>query len=165
MRIEERSGGLVVVDFTDLEACKIAANIEREGIAFYEALAGRLAGRAARETILGLARQEREHLAFFEDELARVRREKEDPFEEDDLADVLDSGIFRPYQDLAGAVKTPAKALSLGVLIEDRTVRFYDICRERTRSAAAARQLERIIGEEQAHARRLQAMRDALPRG
>jgi rubrerythrin len=44
-------------------------------------------------------------------------------------------------------------------------VRFYEACRDRTQSAEAARQLERIIGEEQAHARRLQAMRDALPKG
>ena len=165
MRIEERSGGLVVVDFTDLEACKIAANIEGDGIAFYEALAGRVTDGSARQAVLSLAREERDHLDFFRGELERIKEAKEDPFEEDDLADVLDSGIFRPYQDLAGAVKTPAKALSLGVLIEDRTVRFYDICRERTRSAAAARQLERIIGEERLHAKLLREMREALPAG
>jgi rubrerythrin len=155
---------MVVVDFNDIEACKIAAKIERDGLAFYEALAGRMADPSARETVLSLARQEGDHLDFFRDELARLTAMKEDPFEEDDLADVLDYGIFAPYRDLAEAVKSPEKALTLGLLVEERTVRFYEACRDRVGSAETRQELERIIGEERAHAQKLREMRAALPK-
>jgi len=164
MRIEERSGTLVVVDFDDLEACKIAVRIERDGMAFYEALAGRMTDAAARGSILSLASQERDHLEFFEGELARLRETKEDPFEEDDLASSLEYGIFAPYRDLAEALESPRKALRIGQIVEERSVRFYEACRGRVASDETKRQLDRIIAEERLHARKLQEMQDALPK-
>ncbi|MEI6633962.1 MAG: ferritin family protein [Chlamydiota bacterium] len=164
MRIEERSGALVVVDFDDLEACKIAVRIERDGMAFYEALAGRMTAAAARGSILSLASQERDHLEFFEGELARLRATKEDAFEEDDLASSLEYGIFAPYRDLAVALESPRKALRLGQIVEERSVQFYEACRGRVASDETKRQLDRIIAEERLHARRLKEMQDALPK-
>ena len=164
MRIEERSGALVVVDFDDLEACKIAARIERDGAAFYEALAVRMTDAAARGSILSLASQERDHLEFFEGELTRLRATKEDAFEEDDLASSLDYGIFKPYRDLADALESPRKALRLGQIVEERSVQFYEACRGRVAADGTKRQLDRIIAEERLHARTLQEMRDALPK-
>lgn len=165
MRIKERSGALVVVDFDDLEACKMAVRIEGDGVAFYETLAGRIPDAATRESILSLARQERDHLEFFRGVLEKLRETKEDPFEEDDLASVLDYGIFAPYQDLADAVKSPRKALTLGILVEERAVQFYEACRDRVASGDTKQTLDRIIAEEQSHARRLKEMRDVLPKG
>lgn len=165
MRVEERDGTLVVSGFDDLQACKIAVRIERDGIAFYEALASKMPDTATRGTILSLADQEREHLDFFEGELSRIREEKEDPFEEDDLASFLDYGIFAPYRDLADAVETPRKALKLGHLVEERSVQFYEACRGMASAGGARRQLGRIIEEERRHARTLKGMLDAMPRG
>lgn len=161
MRIEEKGGRLVVVDFDDVEACKIACRIERDGIAFYEGLAGRSAGSGARRALGELAREERDHLDFFRGELERLRAEKEDRFEEDDLMDSLDYGVFQPYRDLAEALDSPAKALRLAQLVEERTVHFYEACRARVGSGAARRELGRIIEEERAHARRIGEMREA----
>lgn len=165
MRIEERAGALVVVDFDVLEACKIAIRIEQDGIAFYEALAGRVSDDETRQAVLALADEERDHLDFFRGELGKAREEREDPFEEDDLASSLDYGIFAPYRDLAEAVRNPRKALALGVLVEERTAQFYAACRDRVSSEEAKRALDRIVAEEQSHARRLREMRDALPKG
>lgn len=164
MRVEERSGALVVVDFNELEAYKIAMRIESDGIAFYEALAGRVSDGSARHAVLSLAREERDHLDFFRGELERIKGAKEDPFEEDDLATALDYGIFAPYRDLAAAVRDPRKALTLGVLVEERTAQFYAACRDRVSSEDAKRALDRILAEERAHALCLAGMRDAIPK-
>jgi rubrerythrin len=165
MRIEERAGSLVVVDFDDLEACKIAVRIEKDGMAFYEALAAGMSDAEVRGQILSLAGQERDHPVFFEGELARLRETKEDLFEEDDLASSLEYGIFAPYRDLADALETPRKALRLGQLVEARSVQFYEACRGRVSSDETKRQLDRIIAEERLHARKLKEMEDALPKG
>ncbi len=38
MKIEEREGKLVIVDFNELEAYKVASKIEKDGIRFYDNL-------------------------------------------------------------------------------------------------------------------------------
>jgi rubrerythrin len=113
MRIEEKNGNLVIVDFNELEALKIASRIENDGIRFYTRLAASAGAPKVRETLELLAFQEKDHLEFFRKELQRLREKREDPFEEDDLLDSIDYGIFQPYQsmaDLEKALDTPRKA-------------------------------------------------------
>lgn len=162
MRIEEKEGSLVIVDFDGLEAYKIAVGIERDGVRFYKGLAARVAKPAARETLELLASQERDHLSFFQKQIQLLRLEREDAFEEDDLLGSLDYGIFRPYQGMEGLEKilsTPEKALRLAVIIEDRSVQFYEACLARVTSGEARRELASIVDEERRHKKLLEETR------
>jgi len=165
MRIEEKNGNLVITDFNELEAFKIASKIEKDGIHFYEKLAGRVAGTRVRDTLKMLANQERDHLEFFEGELLTLRERQHDPFEEDDLLTGIDYGIFQPYQsieELDRALDTPGKALRMGIIIEEKSIRFYESCKGQVSSRGTKEEMVRIIEEEREHERLLKDMRDDI---
>ena len=165
MRIEEKNGNLVITDFNELEAFKIASKIEKDGIHFYEKLAGRVTSMRVRDTLNVLATQERDHLEFFEGELFKLRERQDDRFEEDDLLTSIDYGIFQPYQgigELEKALDAPRKALRMGIIIEEKSIRFYESCRDRVSSRGTKEGLVRIIEEEREHKRLLEDMLDNL---
>ncbi len=159
MRIEEKDGSLVIVDFDELEAYKIARAIESEGARFYSALASKADDAAVRKALELLAFQEKDHLDFFDGELRRLRERREDAFEEDDLLAVIDYGIFQPYRsmaDLAEALDNPRNALRLGLIVEEKSIQFYEACRPRVSSPETREEIDRIIGEERSHKRTIE---------
>ncbi len=163
MRIEEEDGNMVITDFNELEAFKIASKIEKDGISFYEKLEGKVAGARVRDTLKMLANQERDHLEFFGGELFALRKRRHDPFEEDDLLIGIDYGIFQPYQsieELDKALDTPKKALRMGITIEQKSIRFYESCKGHVSSRKTKEGIARIIEEEREHERLLKDMLD-----
>lgn len=161
MRIEEKDGDLVIVDFNELEAFKIASKIERDGVDFYEKLAERAAGGRVRDTLNLLAGQERDHLEFFNGELCRLRENQQDDFEEDDLLGSIDYGIFQPYrsiEELEKALDAPRKVLRMGISIEEKSVRFYELCMRHISSSEAQNGVAGIVEEEREHKRLLEDM-------
>jgi len=165
MRIEEKSGDLVITDFNEREAFTIASKIERDGIHFYEKLAERVTSKRVRDTLNVLAIQEHDHIEFFEGELFKLRDQEHDPFEEDDLLTSIDYGIFQPYQsieELEKVLDAPRKALHMGIVIEEKSIRFYESCSGRVSSRGTKAGLVRIIEEEREHKRLLEDMLDNL---
>lgn len=161
MHIEEKDGNLVIVDFSDLEAYKIARKIESDGTHFYERLMGELDDPREKEAVKLLVDAERDHLRYFEGELSILREREEDSFEEDDLLSGLDYGIFQPYQsmdDLSSNLTTFNKAIRLGIVVENKSIQFYEHCRDHVSSPEAKKELDRIIEEERRHKRLLEKM-------
>lgn len=161
MRIEEKNGDLVIVDFNELEAFKIASKIEKDGIDFYEKLAERAAQRRARDTLRLLAGQERDHLEFFDGEHSKIRELRQDRFEEDDLLGSIDYGIFQPYRGIAElekALDSPRKVFRMGIIIEEKSVRFYEFCMRHVSSHETQEGIAGIIKEEREHKRLLEDM-------
>lgn len=161
MRIEERDGNFAIVDFDELEAFKIASKIERDGINFYERLARGVAGGRVRDTMNLLAGQERDHLEFFDGELYKTRERRQDCFEEDDLLSVIDYGIFQPYWsmgELEKALDSPRRAIRLGIIIEEKSICFYESCMRHLSSGETRDGVGRIVGEEREHKRLLEDM-------
>jgi len=161
MKISEKKGTLTIVDFNELDACKIASKIERDGITFYQNLIEKVADTGARERLCFLLGEEKKHLAFFEEWLNQAAQTREDNFEEDDLLSYMDYGIFQPYQrmgEMKDLIDDVAKALDLGVIIEDRTVKFYEACKEKVSSKKTKKQLGDIIAEEEKHKALLEAL-------
>ena len=97
MRIEEKEGKLIVTDFDEFDAFRIAGKIEKDGIEFYGQLASSVKGAEVKEALEFLLGEEKKHLRFFEDEIQRLRNEKEDADEEDDLLTTMDYGTFSAY--------------------------------------------------------------------
>lgn len=161
MKVKERKGKLTIIDFNELEAYKIASKIEQDGIEFYGSLIGSLKDKDVKEKLEILLGEEKRHFAFFQGCLSQVGQKIEDNFEEDDLFRYLDYGIFKPYQNIdqiKEIINDVDKALNLGIIIEDRTIKFYQVCNKQVSSDKTKRELKAIIEEEKRHKSLLESM-------
>ncbi|MCM8766237.1 MAG: ferritin family protein [Candidatus Omnitrophica bacterium] len=154
MKIEEKNGNLIIVDFNEFEAYKIAVQIEKEGIEFYKKLLGNTPQGRVNEIINFLVTEEQKHLKTFESLLLRLREDKEELWEEDDVLGSMDYGIFKPYkniEDLDKFLTDPKKAIKLGIIIEERSIKFYEICRQEVSNPLTKEEIQKIIQEEYRH--------------
>lgn len=154
MKIQEKNGQLQIVDFNELDAYKIASKIEKDGISFYQNLVNGLKDKGAKEKIQYLLREEKQHLSFFEGCLSKVGENTEDGFEDDDLLSYMDYGIFQPYEHMSqmkDIIDDVDKALDIGIIVEDRTVKFYQACKDKVASKPTQKELQNIINEEEKH--------------
>ncbi len=142
------------------EVLKIAEQIERNGIAFYEKAAKRFQGDQKR-TLLRLADMERTHQQVF----ANWRRELSDAnqglqaFDPEGeagryLAAFADGQIFAPKAD-AAALLSPENAecdiLEMAIGLEKDSVVFYVAIRDAVPEALGEDKISQIIQEEMAH--------------
>lgn len=165
MKIQEKNGGLVIVDFNELEAYKIASKIESDGISFYTNLSSGIKNKKIQETVNSLIQEEREHLKFFQEKLSVKNQSVEDGFEDDDLLAYMDYGIFKPYQDvkqMKDLIYDTQKALNLGIMVEDKSIKFYQACQRSVDSADTKKELGNIIKEEEKHKANLEGLLNQL---
>ena len=165
MRIEEKNGTLSVVDFDAFDALRIACEIEKDGVWLYEKIKNSIKDEQIKRAFEFLIGEEKKHLSLFEDLVAQLRTTQDDVNEEDDLLSSMDFGIFQPYQSLAeleNIVTSPTKALRLGVLVEDKSIQFYQACSQKVSDAGSQTELVGIIGEEKKHKALLQKILDGL---
>jgi len=161
MKIALEGEEVKVYEFNLLQAVKIGKQVEEQGIAFYESLLRSLRERGAREAIIFLLSEEKEHLAVFEREINELSKHHEDGFEGDDIASFLDTRIFSPYvdkQDLEKIISDRKAALTLGKIIERRSISFYETCVKVTEELRAKDAFAQIVGEERKHLRTLEEL-------
>ena len=159
MRIEEKDGELVITDFNEVEAYKIACKIEKDGIEFYAKISGRVKDDKIKRTLSFLLNEEKKHLKFFEGQFFKVREREGDSSEEDDLLSSIDYGIFQPYQGVNGledVLKNPPRALRLGLILEDKSIKFYEHCRDSVSKEETKQEIAKILEEEQSHKQMLE---------
>jgi rubrerythrin len=167
MRIQEKEDKLVIVDFDEFEAYRIACKIEKDGMMFYKKLASEVKNNDVRQALDFLLGEERKHLQFFEDVLSRIRHDREDTAEDNDLLTSMDFGIFQPYQGIAqlqGIVEDTSKALRLGIAIENKSIKFYQACLQNVSAPQTKSELGLIIEEEKRHKDLLDTFLAALPK-
>jgi len=154
MKIQERGDKFVIVDFNELEAYKIATKIEKDGIRFYENLCEGIKDEDVKDKMKLLLQEERKHLNLFEDRLYDVRQRVEDSFEEDDLLSYMEYGIFQPYQSIENMgekIDDVKKTLRLGIIVEEKSIKFYQVCNDNVFSSETKKELQGIIEEEKRH--------------
>jgi rubrerythrin len=154
MKIDYNKGRIEITDFDSLEAYKIARKMEKDGIAFYQKLqSGNLSPEVSR-AVGFLLQEEKKHLKLFEDKIFEIRKDAEDGFEEEAIADYLDSKVFAPFDSLDNLDKyltDKNKALKLGISIEKNSISFYQACLANVQGAQTKRELELLIKEENSH--------------
>lgn len=169
MKIEARDDKLVIVDFNEFDAYRIACKIEKDGISFYTQLSASVENTQTKEILEFLLAEEKKHLKIFEAQLDRLRQSKEDIGEDDDLLTSMDLGVLQPYQDLNDLGKivadaTKAKALRLGIAIEDQSIRFYNACSLNVSLNETKGELANIIAQEKRHKTLLERILGTLPK-
>jgi len=160
MQIDFSGEEIKIYDFNYLEAYKIARRMEREGLAFYRRLKEALSDKEVGELVEGLLQEEETHLAFFQGRIEEIQHHLEDGFEEDDLLDHVDTGVFSTFQQakVSEVLSDRRKALLFAILIEKRSVLFYQELLRHTEKETGRRALQELILQEKEHQERFQQL-------
>ncbi len=146
--------------FNDVEAAKIAINMERNGFTFYTRAAERVTRDEVKTVFQRLAEDERSHIAMFEDLhdrlLAEPRRDSYLDGEEIDqyMRRLVESHVFSDESTvsrLIDQVDSDIAALAVGIRAERDTMLFYQEMINFTNSPAAREAFQKIIDEERHH--------------
>lgn len=146
--------------FNAEEVLKIAEQIERNGIAFYETAAERFSGEE-KQLLQRLADMERTHVKFF----ANMRRDLASadqalqPIDPDGeagryLASFADGQIFAPKADsktLLSPDNTQGDILEMAIGLEKDSVVFYVAIKDAVPESLGEANIDKIIQEEMSH--------------
>ena len=150
--------------FNAYEALRVATEMERDGIAFYEALARTAGGDDVKKLALELAEEERDHIRRFEElidaeELNNAWSADYVQLLDDYLEKTVRRGVFPTREDteaLARYVSDVNEALSVAIDMEHRTVEYYEKLHERCTYPTGKKAFAQIIEEGERHAARLE---------
>jgi len=154
--------------FSGSELLEIALGIERNGAAFYQALADKTQNKDAKAIYDYLANQEKKHLNTFQGMLNTVGQYQppEDYAEEYMLylKSLVDNSVFSNITEAkqkAEKVSSEIEALDTGVQAENDSILFYTEMQNFVRQPDQKIVLN-IIDEEKAHMRQLSQLKQML---
>ena len=155
----------MAVFFSGSELLEIAMGIERNGMAFYQALADKTGKRDVKDIYTYLAGEEKKHLDTFQgmsDSLGQVKLPE--TYTEEYmlyLKSLVDSAVFsnvNEAQQKAGKMSNEIEALDTGIQAEKDSILFYmelqNLVRERDRKVVL-----NIVDEEKKHLRQLSELK------
>jgi len=154
--------------FTGSELIEIALNIERNGVAFYQALANKTQNKDAKAIYDYLANEEKKHLNTFQGMLDAVGQYQppQDYAEEYMLylKSLVDSSVFSNIseaQQKAEKVTSEIEATDIGIQAEKDSILFYTEMQNFVRQPDQKVVLN-IIDEEKAHLRMFSQLKQIL---
>jgi len=153
--------------FSSSELVEVALGIERNGIAYYSALAESTVDASLKDTFNDLAEMERKHMETFQNMLDSVGKyqppytgETEQEYELY-LKALVDSAVFADDKvslQMAQRASSPAEAIQIAMGAEKDSILFYSEMRnlvpERDRPT-----IDGIINEEKSHLRQLSSLK------
>ena len=156
--------------FNEVEAAKIAQNMEKNGLEFYRKAAARTKDVAVRDLFLKLADDEKGHLARFEEleeTLQAERRDQAGYVDDHEIAAYIDrllqTQVFGAAGDVARLAEQAAddvEALGVGMKAERDSILFYQEMLDFVDSKAAKTAFASILKEERQHLRLLGELRE-----
>ncbi len=142
------------------EVYRVGMCIERAGLDFYTKMAEKADDTATKRVFQRLARDEKQHLAYFESmELATAGGMGSRSSESDEdvsryVCSIVDGGIFRGISKMEGAGRRKfdaEKALELALGVEKDAVLYYSEALAVARKKGAKDALARLVAEEKTH--------------
>jgi rubrerythrin len=156
------------VVFSGDEMIRIAVDIERRGISFYDVMAKSTDNEMARSTFGVLAAMEREHLQTFEGMLAETQtgkpREVSGIKYPDYVQALIDEAVFTDdlvTSEIAMQADSDIKAIDLGIGAEKESLLFYYEMRDNLPQRNAP-VINKIIAEEKSHLQQLSEIKKRL---
>lgn len=156
--------------FNAYEALRIATEMERDGLAFYEALAGAVSDAGVRKLSERLAEEEKDHIRRFEEMINAERLDNAWNLDNLQLLeDYLNATVKRDvFPGKAAAAKigesvaNPSEALSLAIHMENMAVEYYSKLHDTCTYDTGKKAFAQIVEEEKKHAASLEEARTAL---
>lgn len=147
--------------FNEIEAAKIAQNMEANGLAFYQKAAARANDQATRDVFLRLAEDEKEHLARFQELEEKLQGERRAGAGYADDAEIgayidrlLKTQVFGDASDvarLADQAESDYETLAVGMRAERDAIVFYQEMLDFVDSKVAKEAFTHILAEERKH--------------
>ncbi len=158
----------MAVFFSGSELLEVAVGIERNGMAFYQALADKTGNRDVKDIYDHLAGEEKKHLDTFQGMSDSLRQAKPPETYTEEymlyLNSLVDSTVFSDVaeaQQKAGRVFDKIEAIDTGIQAEKDSILFYaelqNLVRERD-----CKVVLNILDEEKQHLRQLSQLRTRL---
>ncbi|HUU93239.1 MAG TPA: ferritin family protein [Phycisphaerae bacterium] len=149
--------------FNEIEGAKIAQNMEKNGVVFYQKAAAKAESAAVRDTFLQFAEDEKTHLARFEEleeTLQRERRNGAGYADDAEIASYIDgllkTQVFGDEGDvarLADQAEDDLAALAVAMRAERDSILFYQEMMGLVDSKDAQAAFSTILDEERDHLR------------
>ncbi len=142
------------------EVYRVGMCIEEAGLEFYTKMAERAKDTTTKRVFKRLARDEQNHLAFFESlELATAGGMGTRPVEQDKdvskyVCSLVDGGIFRGIEEMESFEKgkyDAERALELALQVEKDAVLYYMEAVASSRKKKTKEALKRLVEEEKGH--------------
>jgi rubrerythrin len=153
--------------FNEVEAAKIAQNMETNGLAFYEKAAAKTRNPKVRDVFLQLADDERKHLAAFAEleEILQTRRIDGAGYTDDSeigayIDRLMQSQVFCDQCSVTGLLSQANEdldALAVGMRAERDSILFYQEILDFVDSKEAKESFTWILKEERKHLQLLAA--------
>jgi len=154
--------------FTAAEIVTMAIEAEKNGLAFYQAMATKTKDDNVRNIFAFLAEEEAEHKDSFQalfDDLSVVDMSHTDEAEYHNYLNALASTrIFKPdvnMDELVQNITTDIEAVDIAISTEKESILFYYELREQVQNEGRGN-INEVIKEEKTHLARLVALREAL---
>ena len=154
--------------FRASEILQMAIEIERSGLAFYEACVRAADDERVGEVFQFMAGEEKRHIEIFrrmEEPLAHYELPETYPGElQAYMRALIQERVFAAPEEgaaHASATKNPFQAIAVAIGLEKDSILFYEAMKELVRPAEAEA-IDEVIGEEQTHIGRLVDLRVAL---
>jgi rubrerythrin len=153
------------------EVYRVGMCIEEAGLDFYTKMAEKADDAATKRVFKRLARDEKQHLAFFESlELQTSRGMGSAPVEVDAdtskyVCSLVDGGIFADLgrmESVARGKFNPEKALELALQVEKDAVLYYTEALAATKKRSTREALGRLVDEEKGHVVQISTRLEAL---
>lgn len=155
--------------FSGSELLEVALGIERNGAAFYQALAEKTKNKSAQAIYEYLAAEEIKHLNTFQDILKRVGSyQPPQDYAEDYqryLKSLVNSSVFTDVahaQQIAAKVSSDTQALDIGIQAEKDSILFYTEMQNVVKPADQ-QIITDIINQERDHLNQLSQLKRTLP--
>jgi len=148
-----------VTDLDISEAYGLAIKAEEDGSALYQKAIEMTDNPRAKEDLVFLRDQEKGHKAFFE-KLLRDTGKEYKAESGSELYLWVKENLFNPIQNALdnSAPKTYRDSLSLGIELEEKSIRFYKELKKAAESKETQKAIGKIIKEEKRHKRFLNAV-------
>jgi rubrerythrin len=158
---QEKGKPMAQMFFNEVEAAKIAQNLERNGLSFYQKAAEQAKDQATADVFNQLAEDEKDHLAHFEELEEKLQSERrtgsgysDDPDLNAYIDRLLKTQVFGDESDvarLAEQSESDYESLAVGIRAERDAITFYQEMLDFIDSKAAKEAFEHILKEERKH--------------
>jgi len=154
MKVDFSGDEIMIYDFDELEAYRVARKLERDGVYYYSRMKDEITTPEIRDVVEMLIVDEKQHLNMFDEKVQEICRERKVLDEDETLADIVGSrvmDILTDSEQVANILCSPQEALRLGISVEKRSIAFYSQLLQNTRDESGRAAIEELIGEEREH--------------
>ncbi|MBU0686254.1 MAG: ferritin family protein [Candidatus Margulisbacteria bacterium] len=170
MKIFNEGENIVIGDFDEIEALRVAVKLENDGMKFYLKSSELAPDEETKQMFKNLVKEEAKHIQRFEKRAEEIGKAKNIEVDlsrggEEEFFDFIDPGVFGDtlnIEKVIAGVNNCLDALTIGEQSEVNAINFYKAILKHNDSEAGKAVIKDIIKEEQKHLKTLIKYKELL---